>query len=154
MVLVLQRVLAVLLGGKWLTLMDRARWGSTPRLLSQPCRSTWHLRTPSSEGRWRTWSWSAQVNSFFFHIHHVLSLHAFHSHLLLPGRTSRRRRVLSLGVPAPAGVHHGGGAGGLHHSPDRPGHLGCVTGHGLVRCEPEPGTESGLGRRWENSRTL
>lgn len=58
-----------------------------------------------------------------------------------------RQSVLSLGGPRPAGLHHGSGAGGLDHSPDRPGHLGCITGYGLVHCQPEPGAESGLGRR-------
>lgn len=55
--------------------------------------------------------------------------------------------VLALGVPGPAGLHHGGGAGGLDHGSCRPGHLGCITGHGLVHREPEPSTEPGLGRR-------
>ena len=138
--------------------MDRVRWGSTPRLLSQPCRSTWHPQTPSLEGRWRTWSWAA--HGTLFHIHHLLSffkrfylLLLLLLLLLLPGCISRWG-FLSLGVPAPAGVHHGSSAGGLDHSPDRPNHLGCIRGHGLVRCQPEPGTESGLGRWWENRRAV
>lgn len=64
-----------------------------------------------------------------------------------PGCCSRQS-VLSLGVPGPAGLHHGGGARGLDHSSDRPGHLGFLTGHRLVWCEPEQGTESRLGRWW------
>ncbi|XP_056225262.1 ciliated left-right organizer metallopeptidase isoform X2 [Seriola aureovittata] len=66
---------------------------------------------------------------------------------LPPSGCTFRQSVLSLGVPGPEGVHHGSGAGGLDHSPDRPGHFSCITGHGLVHGQPEPGTESGLGRQ-------
>lgn len=61
------------------------------------------------------------------------------------GCTSRQS-VLSLGVPGPEGLHHGGGAGGLDRGPDRPGHLSCLAGYRLVHCQPEQGTESSLGR--------
>lgn len=64
--------------------------------------------------------------------------------VLAPGCTSRWS-VLSLGVPDPAGLHHGGSARRLDHNPDRPRHLSCVTRHRLVQCQPEPSTESGVG---------
>lgn len=51
----LQLELPVLLEAQWLTPMDRARWGFTPRPSSQPCRSTWRPLTQSWERRWRTW---------------------------------------------------------------------------------------------------
>lgn len=53
--IVLQLELPVLLEAQWLTLMDQARWGFTPRPSSQPCRSTWRPLTQSWERRWRTW---------------------------------------------------------------------------------------------------
>lgn len=83
-------------------------------------------------------------NLTLLQIHHVLSLHVLHS---LPPGCSSRQSILSLGVPGPAGLHHGGSVGGPNHSPDRHGHLGCITGYRLVHCGPEPGTESRLGRR-------
>lgn len=73
---VLQGELAVLLEAKWPTLMDRARWGFTPRPSSQPCRSTWLPLTLSWEGRWRTW-YRAAPNFILRQIYHVLSLHVF-----------------------------------------------------------------------------
>ena len=70
-------------------------------------------------------------NVALFQIHHALCLNVLH---FLSSGCCSRQSVLSLGVPGPAGLHHGTGAGGLDHSPDRPGHLGCITGYGLVHC--------------------
>lgn len=71
----------------------------------------------------------------------------FFVHRRLPAGRPAGRSVLSLGVPGPAGLHHGGGAGRPDHGPDRPGHVGRDAGYRLVHGGPEAGSESGLGRR-------
>lgn len=58
-----------------------------------------------------------------------------------------RQGLFPLGVPCPAGLHHGTGAGGPGHGPDRPGYSGGVAGHGLVHRGPQQSSESGLGQR-------
>lgn len=56
-----------------------------------------------------------------------------------------RKSVLTLGVPGPAGLHHGGGAGGLDNGLGRPPHLSGLSGYWLVHGQPEQGSESCLG---------